>query len=105
MNTLSRKTLFSLAATAAAMLITAAVAVPIARATTQARLQKAAQQVCGEDPDTRMQLALARLARSCEQQAIGSAVDQIHTAPLTAIFVHHFPERRGTAVVETDGRG
>jgi UrcA family protein len=133
MNTLSRKTLCSVAASGAAALITAAVAVPIAQATTQARttevssvrvrvgdldarrssgaqriywrLERAAEQVCGEDSDTRMQLDLARLAHSCEQQAIEPAVDQIHTAPLTAIFVHHFPERRGTVAVEADGRG
>ena len=38
-------------------------------------------------------------------QAIEPAVDRIHSAPLTAIYIHHFPERRGTVAVETDARG
>lgn len=133
MNALSRKVLCLVAAAGAAVSIAAAVAVPIAQASTLAgtaevssvsvrvgdldattqggaqhiysRLQRAAEQVCGEDSATRLQLELANLVRSCEQQAIGPAVDRIHSAPLTAIYIHHFPERRGTVAVETDARG
>ena len=133
MNALSRKVLCLVAAAGAAASIAAAVAVPIAQASTQAgttevssvnvrvgdldantpggaqhiysRLQRAAEQVCGEDSSTRMELETANLVRNCEQQAIEPAVDKIHTAPLTAIYIQHFPERRGTVAVETDARG
>ncbi len=133
MNALSRKVLCLVAAAGAAVSIAAAVAVPIAQASTQpetaevstvnvrvgdldanteggaqhicSRLQRAAEQVCGEDSDTRMQLETANRVRNCEQQAIEPAVDKIHSAPLTAIYIHHFPERRGTVAVETDARG
>ncbi len=120
------------AAAGAAVSIAAAVAIPIAQASIQpgsaevstvsvrvgdldattqggaqhiySRLQRAAEQVCGEDSQTRMQLELANLMRHFEQQAIEPAVDKIHAAPLSAIYIHHFPERRGTVAVEPEAR-
>jgi UrcA family protein len=134
MNTLSRNALCSVAATAAVVLVTAVVAVPISLAATQAdktaevssvqvrigdldahtaggaqhiyfRLQRAAEQVCGDDHGARTQLELVDHIHTCEQQAIEPAVDGIHAAPLTAIYARHFPERSGTVAFEQDARG
>jgi UrcA family protein len=63
------------------------------------RLQRAAGEVCGDDVDKHGRLYLMTLLRNCEQQVIEPVVERIDTAPLTAIYTHQFPERRGT--VET----
>jgi len=134
MNALTRNVLCFLAATGAAAAVTATVAVPITQAANQAerpmeassllvrigdldvrtaegaqhvyyRLQRAAAQVCGDDSGVRMQLEMASGVRNCEEHALEPAVSRINSTPLTAIYVHHFPERRGTVAVELEGHG
>jgi UrcA family protein len=133
MNMLSRNTVCFVAAGAAASLGAAIVAVPITNAATQTeettevssisvrvgdldantvggaqhiyyRLQRAAEQVCGEEFEDHPQLEPLSRMRKCEQQAIEPAVDRIHTAPLTAIYIHNFPQHSGIVAVEPAGR-
>ena len=100
MNVLVRNVLCFSAAAGVALAVTAVIAVSTANTA-----EPAAPTVCGDDAESRQQLWLADRLRHCEQQAVEPAVGKIHTAPLTASYLRHFPEHQRTDEIEAEARG
>jgi UrcA family protein len=67
-------------------------------ATLYARVNRAAEKVCGRDDWSDFAETYHRV-RECEQTAIANAIAQVHSPNLTAIYHQHFPDAAIPSVV------
>ena len=63
------------------------------------RLRAAAQSVCGEDADSRLELYRMNQIRTCEQEAIGPAVQRLNSPSLAALYERQFHLRSASVSV------